>query len=454
MPKLRPLTLHGECIDVSYEGKGVLKTPKGIVFVDGVLPQEEADIDLFYSRNGALFGKIKKITKPSQYRIPSECRVFLKCGGCAFQNLLYPQELELKRILVADQLYKVGGIKQEVLLTQGMPNPRGYRNKVQLPLGKENGHAVAGFYQENTHRLIPMAECLLEDRKAHSIVQDCLALMDKYHIEPYEEDTGRGDIRHLFVRTSLHYDETMLCLVCKNRSFHNRSDLISELRKKHPEITTIVQNTNPRKTNVILGERTDILFGPGSIRESLLGIEFKISAKSFFQTNVLMAEMLFSYVLEQAGIQETDIVYDAYSGIGTIGLIASKKASFVRAVEIEASSVKDAIRTKRRNNIPNFQIFQGDATEDIIENAKAGNKFDVLIMDPPRKGSTLEFLKAVKTLGPRTIIYVSCNPGTLARDLKELVPAYHIDSVKPFDMFPRTNHVETVCVLSRGNQIK
>ncbi len=452
MPTFAPFLLEGKCVDVSYEGKGVFKSKKKTVFVDGLLPGEEAVIEVSYSRNGTLFGEVRKILVPSPFREKPHCPHFLKCGGCAFQNVSYEAELEIKRKIVEDQLKKLSGIEFKVAPTIGMEDPTNYRNKIQMPVGRDrHGHVAAGFYAPYSHRLIPVEACINEDPLASKIIKDLVLLFDRFDVLPYDEDRGRGDIRHIVIRTSKKKREALLGIVCRNEDFPRRKKVIELLLRKHPEVTSVVLNVNPRKTNVILGEKNKVVFGKGYLEDSLLGVSFKISLSSFFQTNVVMAEKLFQHLINHAEIRSTDVVLDAYSGIGTIGLLASQKAKQVIAVESVPSAVKDARETAIRNEIPNFTIELGDATEYIGELAKAGEKIDVVIMDPPRKGSTPEFLHSVLKLAPRTLVYVSCNPGTLSRDLVELKDRYQIAEVQPFDMFPRTHHVETLVVLNRND---
>ncbi len=436
-------------MDTSYEGKGVFKSERKTVFVDGLLPGEEAVIEVKYSRNGTLFGEVDKILEKNRHRVEPDCPVFLRCGGCSFQNADYAYELEIKRKMVEDQLRKIGKIDFPVKPLVGMDSPVGYRNKVQMPVGLYKSRPALGFYAPYSHRLVPAAYCPNDDPITHGIAEDFASLLDKLSISPYDEDRGRGDIRHLIMRTSRAKREVLLGIVTRAENFPRKKELIAALRKKHPEIVSVVQNINPRHTNVILGNRERILYGKGYVEEELLGLKFKISLSSFFQTNVAMAESLFGYLKNHAEIGSDDTVLDAYSGTGTIGLLLSGMAKRVIGVEVEHSACIDAANSAKDNGINNFEMVEGDATEYIGELAKEKADIGFVVMDPPRKGSTPEFIGSVLSLSPRNVIYVSCNPGTLARDLVDLLKGFEIKEIQPFDMFPRTFHVETVCLLSR-----
>ena len=357
----------------------------------------------------------------------------------------YTSQLEYKREKVQQCLSKIGGINIKVDPVIGMENPYCYRNKIQMPIKmSKQGKIVSGFYKEKTHDIVPIETCEIENKKADDILSSIKQLMKKFRILPYDEDRRNGVIRHILIRTSYHYDEIMVVLVTTIDSFPGRGDFIKVLKNKNPEITTIVQNINPRDTNVILGERQRVLSGKGYIRDILCGVEFKISPKSFYQVNPIQTEKLYLKAIECADIKKTDLVLDAYCGIGTIGLIASKYAKEVVGVEIVKEAVIDAINNAKNNNITNAYFFAGDAGDFIVEQYKQGIKFDVVIMDPPRKGSDERFLSIIKKTKPSKVVYVSCDPATLARDLKFLSDTYDIKSVTPVDMFPHTNHIENV----------
>ena len=437
--------IRGICTDISSEGLGIVKANWMVIFVNGLLLGEEADIEIQYKRAGVFYGVIKKIYKLSKERIKPLCPVATACGGCTFQNVSYKYELAFKKKKVEEALRKIGHINTPVNDVIGMEEPYYYRNKIQVPFGRDNKHIVYGFYKTNTHRIIPIKECFIEDKKAGPILQDIAYLMESMHIDPYNEDTRRGIIRHVLIRTSKTYDEVMVVLVTNALTFPSKGNFVKELTKKHPEIKTVVQNINLRDTNVILGEKEEVLFGKGFIKDTLLGLEFNISSKSFFQVNPVQCEKLYDIAIKFADIKENDEILDAYAGVATIGILCAKKGGHVTSVELVKEAVINGRDNAKRNNIKNIDILEDDCTKYLLNNEK---HFDVVILDPPRKGSTPEFLNALIKNKPDRIVYISCEPSTLARDLEILSNKYSIDIVQPVDMFPRSFHVETIVGLS------
>ena len=438
--------IRGICTDISSEGLGIVKANWMVIFVNGLLLGEEADIEIQYKRAGVFYGVIKKIYKLSKERIKPLCHVATACGGCTFQNVSYKYELEFKKKKVEEALRKIGHINTPVNNVIGMDEPYYYRNKIQVPFGRDNKHIVYGFYKTNTHRIIPIKECFIEDKKAGPILQDIAYLMESMHIDPYNEDTRRGIIRHVLIRTSKTYDEVMVVLVTNALTFPSKGNFAKELTKKHPEIKTVVQNINLRDTNVILGEKEEVLFGKGFIKDTLLGLEFNISSKSFFQVNPVQCEKLYDIAIKFADIKENDEILDAYAGVATIGILCAKKGGHVTSVELVKEAVINGRDNAKRNNIKNIDILEDDCTKYLLNSEK---HFDVVILDPPRKGSTPEFLNALIKNKPDRIVYISCDPSTLARDLEILSNKYSIDIVQPVDMFPRSFHVETIVGLYR-----
>lgn len=443
-------TFEGTCNKLTYLGLGETKYKDEVIYVPDFYPGEEGKVLVSYKRNGQYFGKLVSLSKPSKDRIPSECPYFKQCGGCLFQDYSYEKEKEHKRLLIQNQLHKITGVDANAHPTIGMKEPTHYRNKIQLHFGKDkNGSTVLGFYKEGTHVVFPVKKCLIEDGRAADISSQILALVRDLEIPPYEEETDTGELKHLLIRTSYHKKQVLCVLVTKDLNFTNRDKLIMMIQRCCPQITTLVQSVNGKKTNVILGNKEVVLYGPGYIEDELCGLSFKISARSFYQVNPEMTEILYKKAMELADLKKEDVILDAYSGIGTIGLIASKYAQKTISVELVPEAVKDSIENAKRNGIRNFEAHEDDATSFIQKYAKLGMKVDVLFMDPPRKGSTPEFLEAIKELKPRKVLYIACGPSSLARDLKELLSDYSIDAIQPVDMFPRTAHVETVVLLCR-----
>ena len=438
--------IHGTAIDLSSEGKGVVKNRNDIIFVDGLFPNEEADIEILYQRAGVYFGKVKKLYKLSKERIQPRCKICTSCGGCQYQQLDYKAQLKYKTKRVKEALTRIAHLKCDVLPCIGADHPYNYRNKIQVPFVKDKKGVVKfGFYKENTHIIMPVKECAIEDQRAASILWDIKLLLEDMNIPTYNEDNGKGILRYVLVRTSYHYDELMVVLVTTQLNFPGQRNFINELVNRHPEITTIVENVNSRHTNVILGNQEKVLYGTGHIKDDILGLTFEISASSFFQINPEQVEKLYTYALNLIDFSKKEIVLDAYSGVGTIGLIAARNAKKVISVEINKSAHKNAIENAKRNNIGNIEFICDDAGKFI--SGYDGN-IDVLIMDPPRSGSDETFLSTVVNKRIKKIIYISCNPETLARDIAYLSDYYKVTYVQPVDMFPMTAHVETIVELS------
>ena len=437
--------IKGKAVDLSSEGKGVVKYHNDIIFVDGLFPNEEADIEILYQRAGVYFGKVKKLYNLSRDRIQPRCKICTSCGGCQYQQLDYQAQLKYKTKRVKEALTRIAHVKQDVLPCIGASNPYNYRNKIQVPFVKDrNGVVKFGFYKENTHIIMPIKECAIEDKKAAPILWDIKLLLEDMNIPTYNEDSGKGILRYVLIRTSYHYDELMVVLVTTQMNFPGQRNFINELVKRHPEITTVVENVNLRKTNVILGDKEKVLYGSGHIKDDILGLTFEISASSFFQINPEQVEKLYATALNLVDSNKEEIVLDAYSGVGTIGLIAARNAKKVISVEINKSAHKNAIENAKRNNINNIEFVCDDAGKFIT---KCDGDIDVLIMDPPRSGSDETFLSTVMNKRIKEIIYVSCNPETLARDIEYLSSLYEVKYVQPVDMFPMTAHVETVVEL-------
>lgn len=440
--------LKGKCQGLSFEGRGIVKIPGNVIFVDGLLPDEEADIEIIYKRAGNYYGRVKRLYNLSPARIKPLCGVATACGGCQFQNYQYRAQLDFKRGIVQYALSREFNKTFVVNDVVGMDSPFFYRNKIIKPIGLDShGHLISGFYRNKTHEIVANKECVIEAKNATKVIDFVILLMNKYQIKPYDEKLKSGIIRYLFVRYCFNSEETMLVIVTHKKDFKNKEKFFGELVKNYDlKLTSIIQNINDKDTNVVLGEKDCLIFGRKFIYDQLLGLTFKIDAKSFYQVNPVMTEKLYSKAIELAKIKNSDTVLDAYSGIGTISLIASKHAKKIIGVELVKEAHLNSIENAELNKINNVQFVNMDATE-YIRNENLKEKIDVLIMDPPRKGSTSEFIEAVIKRKIPTVIYISCNPFSLARDLKIFSEFYEIKEIAPFDMFPMTYHVETVISL-------
>lgn len=375
------------------------------------------------------------------------CKSYKKCGGCQYQGLAYPKQLEKKQKNVEALLKKFGKVNPII----GMKEPFYYRNKVHAVFDRDRrGNIISGTYEANSHRVVPIEECLIEDKKCQEIIRTIRGMLKSFKIKTYDEDTGYGLLRHVLVRRGAKSGEIMVVLVLGSPIFPSKNNFVKALRKEHPEITTILLNVNSKKTSMVLGEKESVIYGKGFIRDELCGCTFRISAKSFYQVNPVQTEVLYNKAIEFAALTGKERVIDAYCGIGTIGMIAAKHAKEVIGVELNKDAVRDAKLNAKENNVKNIVFRQGDAGEFMTAMAAAGEKADVVLMDPPRAGSDEAFLSAVVKLAPKKVVYVSCNPETLARDLKYLTrKGYEVRKIQPVDMFGFTVHVETVCLLSR-----
>ena len=374
------------------------------------------------------------------------CPLYKKCGGCQLQNLTYEQQLRYKQVKCIRLLGKFCRVGEII----GMENPYHYRNKVQAAFALDrHSNIVSGVYQSSSHKIVPVTVCMTEDEKADEIIGTIRRLLKNFKLRPYNEDTGRGFLRHVLVKRGFKSGQIMVVLVTGTRDFPKKKDFVATLLKIHPEITTVVQNVNNQKTSMVLGNRSEVLFGDGYITENLGDFVFRISPKAFYQINPIQTEVLYNTTLEFAGLTGKETVIDAYCGTGTIGIFASPKAKKVVGVELNPDAVKDARVNAKLNSAENTEFYNADAGEFLADAAASNEKYDVVIMDPPRSGSTVKFLKSVVKLAPKTVVYVSCNPETLARDLMFLVRnGYKVKKIQPVDMFPHTNHVETVVLLS------
>lgn len=375
------------------------------------------------------------------------CPAQKRCGGCQLLDRTNEQQLSYKQ-KTAEKLLSQYCCVHEIT---GMEQPFHYRNKVHAAFGhRRDGSVYSGIYEEGTHRIVPVERCLLENEKADAIIATIRELLRSFKIRTYNEDTGYGIFRHALIRTAHATGEIMVVLVLGSPILPSRNHFVRALREAHPEITTIIQNINDRRTSMVLGDREIVLYGKGYIEDVLCGRRFRISAKSFYQINSVQTEKLYAKAMELAGLTGKERVIDAYCGIGTIGLVAAKQAGEVIGVELNRDAVRDAIRNAKTNDAKNIRFYQDDAGQFMTQMAQAGEKADVVFMDPPRSGSDEAFLSSVCRLAPNRIVYISCNPETQARDLAYLTKhGYRAEGAWPFDMFPFTDDIENIVELVR-----
>lgn len=381
----------------------------------------------------------------------SLCPHYKKCGGCQLQNLTYDKQLSFKQVREIRLLGKFCHV-DEIL---GMDEPFHYRNKVQAAFGMKNGKIISGVYQSSTHNIVPVDDCLIEDTVADKIIVTIRKLAASFKMKPFNDVTMKGFLRHVLVKRGFVSGQVMVVLVTASGAFPSQRSFINALLQKHPEITTIVRNINDKHTSLVLGDRSENLYGSGYIEEQLCGLTFRISPKSFYQINPTQTEVLYNKAAEFAALMGKERVIDAYCGTGTIGLIMAKNAGEVIGVELNPDAVKDAKNNAAANGVENIRFFCGDAGRFMVEMAQAGERADVVITDPPRAGCSLDFLRSIIRLSPKRVVYVSCNPETLARDLGFLTrKGYKAEKIQPVDMFPFTEHVETVVLLTKRDKKK
>ncbi|PKL00988.1 MAG: 23S rRNA (uracil(1939)-C(5))-methyltransferase RlmD [Tenericutes bacterium HGW-Tenericutes-1] len=436
---------NARCESMDLTGYGIIKHNGKDFHIANLLPGELAKVDVF--DHG--YGKVIKILESSKDRVKAPCPIYSECGGCHLQHLEYSSQISLKTNYVKSSFESQGLSTSTLLPCIGMKDPYHYRNKVQMVFSEKGKRILSGFYEENTHRVINVDNCHIQDEVANKIISTCKELFLKHKIKPYMEDRGTGLVRHVLVKRSKATEEVLVVIVTIEEMFPGRNNFVTDLRKLHPEITTIVQNINGRKTSVVLGDFERIIFGKGVITDVLMNKKFVISSKSFYQVNARQTEILYKKAIELAKPTETDVVLDAYSGIGTIGILMSEYVKKVISVEINPISVKNAIQNARINNIKNVRFYHEDAAQ-FIKNLVSDNiAIDIVLVDPPRAGLEPSFIDAMLELRPKKMVYISCDPTTLARDIKLLTAVqYEIKRIQPVDMFAQTFHVESITLLS------
>lgn len=440
-----------EIQSVTGEGSGVGRYEGMAVFVPGAAPGDRLTVKVVKALSSYCYGIIREIERPGPGRVEPACPVCRRCGGCSLQHLSYPAELAEKERWVADAISRIGGISLPVRPILPSPQATGYRNKAQYPIGRGETGACCGFYAPRSHTLVPFERCLLQPPFFADIAQAVCRYIDRSGEQPYDEATGAGLFRHLYLRWGEATGQVMVCLVVNGERVPEPQLLVSAVLSACPGVTSILVNTNRKNTNVILGEETRVLFGAPSIRDVLAGVEVEISPLSFYQVNRRGAELLYRQAAELADLGPEDVLLDLYCGAGTIGLSMARRVKELVGVEVVESAVKDANRNAERNGIQNARFLRADAGTAAARLEAQGLRPTVVVTDPPRKGCDAATLSAVARMGPERVVMVSCNPATLARDLKVLGEAgYRAEAVQPVDMFPRTNHVEAVALLCRA----
>ena len=440
-----------EIVDLTHEGAGVAKVDGFVFFVDNALPGEVIKMRVLKLKKNIGFGKVEEYVTLSPNRNQDIDATYLRSGIADFGHMTYEEQLKFKRKQVVDNLYKTAGISDvEVAETLGMETPYAYRNKAQVPVRRVKGQLETGFYRKNSHDLIPIEDFLIQDKEIDKLIVFVRDLLRRYDLKPYDEKEQTGLIRHLVVRRGHYSGQMMLVFVTTRPKIFRIDQVIAKITEAFPNVVSIIQNINDKNTNAIFGKEFRTLYGQDTITDSMLGNDYEISAQSFYQVNTEMAEKLYQTAIDFSDLNSDSIVIDAYSGIGTIGLSFAKQVKEVYGVEVIETAVEDAKKNAERNGITNAHYVADSAENAMAKWSKDGIKPDVIIVDPPRKGLTESFIKASVAMQPEKITYVSCNPATMARDIKlyqEL--GYELKKVQPVDLFPQTHHVETVALLSK-----
>jgi 23S rRNA (uracil1939-C5)-methyltransferase len=431
------------------DGEGVCRVDGEAVFVPGALAGEECRLRIVNVGKTCAHAKLEQVLEPSPHRIEPDCPYFPACGGCDFRQMDYEEELSLKKQRVLDALTRIGGLAVRELPITGAPALDGYRNKAQYPAANQKGRAVCGFYRARTHEVIAVERCRLQPPEADRIRAAVLSWMSENHVSVYDERAHKGCVRHVFVRFGAATGQILVCVVGFCRSVPAPKELVAAVLAAVPETTSIVFCFNDKHGNTVLGDRFETLCGPGWIEDTLLGLRFRLSPRSFYQINHAQAERLYEKALEFAALTKDDTALDLYCGTGTITLLLAARAGTAVGVEIIPEAIADARENAQRNGVPNAEFFCADAGEAARRFAENGTRPDVIVVDPPRKGVSADVIEAMRAMAPRRIVYVSCDPATLARDVKLLSEDYRFERAEAFDLFPRCAHVETVVLMSR-----
>lgn len=446
----KDVTYNIEIEDIGHSGEGVGRIQGFTVFVEGGIPGDTLRVKITMVKKNYAVGEILEIIKPSEDRVQPMCSLANVCGGCQIMHMSYQGQLEIKKRRVKETLERIGKIQTQVLPTIGMDNPYEYRNKAQFPVGMVKGEGILGFYKKGTHEIIDTSYCHIQSPVNKEVVEVMKEYIKNYKISVYNEKTGKGLIRHVVTKVGFTTGEVMVVVVTNGRDLPQKEKLIDLLSKRVKGLKSVIQNVNDRNTNVILGKETITLYGEDQITDYIGDLKFHISPQSFFQVNPLQTKVLYEKALEYAALKGDENVFDIYCGIGTISLFLAKKAKKVIGVEVIEAAIMDAKENARINNIHNAEFHVGKAEEVIPKLYQEGTKADVVVVDPPRKGCEVEVLDTIVKMSPQRIVYVSCNPATLARDLAYLDErGYRTIEVQPVDMFPHTAHVETVVLMSR-----
>ncbi|MCD2255150.1 23S rRNA (uracil(1939)-C(5))-methyltransferase RlmD [Agrilactobacillus fermenti] len=448
-PVQKNQTLDLTAVDLSYDGLGVAKVDDFPIFIDNALPGEVVTAVITKVAKKYAFAKTVAMVQSSPDRVDIKNRRYTQTGIAPLQHLAYPAQLKFKQQQI-ENLYQKAKLAIDVLPTLGMTDPTHYRNKAQVPVRTVDGQPTVGFFQKRSHRLVPMTDFFIQDEKIDAAIAKLQDLIRQFGISAYDEVNHQGVLRNIMIRRGYYTGEMMIVLITRTKELPERRELANAILAEIPDVVSIIQNINGTKGNTILGHKERILWGKPNLRDELLGLKFDISALSFYQVNPTQTQVLYQKAIEAANLSGDEVVIDAYSGIGTIGLSMAKHVRSVKGVEITPAAVTNANANAELNGITNAEFVVGKAEEVLPQWAEEGMKADLIVVDPPRKGLAPEFIEAAIKVRPKKVLYISCNPATLARDLQAFAAAgYTAKQTQPVDMFPMTTHVESVTVLER-----
>lgn len=444
-------TYEIEIIDLNHKGQGVAKIDGFTIFLDRGIPGDIGKAKIISVKKNYGVGKFISIDEKSKDRVEPICVIEHECGGCQIQSIDYNKQLEIKKNTVINNIKRIGGLENVLIHdTIGMENPYRYRNKAQYPVKSYDNKIDIGFYKINTHEIVDTERCYIQHDVNDEVTKLVKEYMIKFNVSGYDEKSGKGIIRHILTKTSFRTNDVMVVIITNGSKLPFKEKLIDILTNNIKSIKSIVQNINNKRNNVILGEKSKTLWGEGKIIDYISDLKFNISPQSFFQVNPIQTEVLYNKALEYTDLSGDETVFDIYCGIGTISLFLAKKAKKVYGIEIVEKAIEDAKENARINNIDNAEFYAGKAEEVFPKLYKEGIKADVIVVDPPRKGCEESVLETIVKMNPSKVVYVSCNPSTLARDLKYLdEKGYKTVKVQPVDMFPHTMHVETVVLIEK-----
>ena len=451
----RPPLVKGDTVELhidsfNHDGEGVGRFEGFAVFVPEAIPGETVHVRIISTQKTYARALIQSVKQVSPARIQPICEHNRECGGCQLQHLDYKEQLRLKQDIVREALRRIGGLEIPVHPTLGMENPWNYRNKAQIPVGLHDNKIIAGFYKKRSHNIVDLTCCHIQHPANDNVTHTVRRILQELSIPVYQEKEHKGFVRHIMVRTSFTTNDVLVVIITNGHNFTNSDKLVKGLQESVPHLYGIVQNINTRRGNTVLGQEEVTLWGKPWLREKLDGLEFKVSPRSFFQVNPIQTETLYRKAMEYAALTGNETVFDLYCGIGTISLFLARSAAKVIGVEAVEDAVRDARENAALNDINNAEFHVGTAETIVPKLYKEGYQADVVVVDPPRKGCDEALLSTIATMSPKRIVYISCNPSTLARDLKYLNNnGFEPIEAQPVDMFPHTPHVETVTLITR-----